>query len=156
MAAPNSLKGTDGQWVITNRPHDCIYEMDPVDSLDLVGRVTKNKLEKQGLVAVKDIRDLLREQVESIAKLDKLGFQQQAKSAILGHPPEKTNYRKANNPWKAWYGKNWEAKLDQSSLMSPYCSIKTLVENMVSDCQICSKEQVMSKTGFSIMMRSLS
>jgi hypothetical protein len=106
--------------------------MDPVDLLDLVGKVTKKKLAKLGLVAVKDIRDLLREKIESIAQLDKgdciglqqmLGFQQQAKSVILGRPPEKTGYRKADNPWKERYGKDWEARLDQSSLMSPYCSI---------------------------------
>jgi hypothetical protein len=35
--------------------------MDPVNSLDLVAQVTREKLEKQGLVAVKVIKDLLRE-----------------------------------------------------------------------------------------------
>jgi hypothetical protein len=64
MATPRSLKGNGGQWVITNWLSDCIYEMDPIDSLDLVGIVTKKKLvEKQGLVTVKDIRDMLREEM---------------------------------------------------------------------------------------------
>jgi hypothetical protein len=72
MAAPKSPKGNGGQWVITNWPSDCIYEMDPVNSLGLVGKVTKKKLEKQCLVTVKDIRDLSREQVEAIAKLESL------------------------------------------------------------------------------------
>jgi hypothetical protein len=98
MVAPKSLKGNGGQWVITNRPPSCIYEMDPLNSLDLVGRVTKKKLEKQGLVTVKDIRDMSREKLEAIAKLEKgdciglpqmLGFQEQAKAAILGGAPEK-------------------------------------------------------------------
>ncbi len=122
--------------------------MDSINSLDLVGKVTKKKLEKQGLVAVKDIKDLSREQLEAIAKLDKgngiglpqiLGFQEQAKAAILGGPPEKMDNRKAKNPWKAQYGKDWEEKHDQLSLMSSYCSIKTLVENMISECKIMLK-----------------
>jgi hypothetical protein len=81
--------------------------MDPVDSLGLVRKVTKKKLKKQGLSTIKDIRDLPRDQVEAITKLDKidciglaqmLGFQAQAKAAINGLPPEKTDYRKADNP----------------------------------------------------------
>jgi hypothetical protein len=117
--------------------------MDPIYSLDLVGDVTKKKLKKQGLVTIQDIKDLSSEQMEAIAKLEKadriglpqmLGFQKQAKKAILGGPPERTDYRKAENPWKAWYGQDWEEKLNKSPLMSPYCSIKTLVENMVIKC----------------------
>jgi hypothetical protein len=64
IAAPKSLKGTGGQWVINNRPHGSVYEMDPVDSLDLVGKLTKKKLAKLGLVAVKDISNLSREKIE--------------------------------------------------------------------------------------------
>ena len=143
MVAPKSLKGNGGKWVVINREPNSKYEMDPVDYLDLVGDVTKKKLKKQGLVTIQDIKDLSSEQMEAIAKLEKadhiglpqmLGFQKQAKKAILGRPPERMDYRKAENPWKARYGQDWEEKLNQSPLMSPYCSIKTLVENMVIEC----------------------
>jgi hypothetical protein len=147
MVAPKLLKGNGGKWVVINREQNSKYNMDhPVDYLDLVGDITRKKLKRQGLVTmVQDIKDLSTEQMEAITKLEKvdriglpqmLGFQMQAKKAILGRPPEKTDYRKAENPWKARYGQDcWEEKLDQSShLMLPYCSIKTLVENMVSEC----------------------
>jgi hypothetical protein len=144
MSAPKSLKGNGGKWVISNRPPNSKYEMDPVDSLDTVGKVTKSKLAKQGLITINDIKNLSREQMEAIAKLEKrdciglsqmLGLQEQANKAILGEPPEKTDYRQSENPWKARYGDDWEEKLDQSGLMSAYCSIKTLVENMISECK---------------------
>ena len=38
---------------------------------------------------------------ECISLQQMLGFQQQAKAAILGYPPEPTDYQKAENPWKA-------------------------------------------------------
>jgi hypothetical protein len=139
MVAPKLLKGNGDKWVVINREPNSKYEMDPVDSLDLVGDVTKKKLKKQGLVTIKDIEDLSSEHAK-LEKVDRirlpqiLGFQEQAKKAMLGRPPEKTDYRKAENPWKAQYGQDWEEKLNQSSLMLPYCPIKTLVENMVSEC----------------------
>jgi predicted flap endonuclease-1-like 5' DNA nuclease len=144
MVAPKLHKGSGGQWVVINREPNSKYEMDPVSYLVGLGDVTEKKLKKQGLVTIKDIKNLSGNQMEAISKLEKvdriglpqmLGFQEQAKKAILGRPPEKTDYRKAENPWKARYGDDWEEKLDQSSLMSPYCSIKTLVENMVSECE---------------------
>ena len=108
MAAPKSLQGKGGKWVLCRQQPNSIYEMDPLDCLNLVGKVMKTKLEKQGLANVKQIKDLSREQIEAISKLEKgkyiglqrmLGFQQQAKVAILGDPPEPLDYRKAENPW---------------------------------------------------------
>jgi hypothetical protein len=75
--------------------------MDPIDYLDLVDDLTKKKLKRQGLVTIQDIKDLSSEQMEAIAKLAKncriglpqmLGFQAQAKKAILGRPPEKMDH----------------------------------------------------------------
>jgi hypothetical protein len=53
-----------------------------------------------------------------------LGFQAQAKAAINGLPPEKTDYRKADNPWKARYGNNWEKKLMALVLCLPTVRLK--------------------------------
>jgi hypothetical protein len=164
MVAPKSLNGNGGKWVVINREPNSKYEMDPIYSLDLVGDVTKKKLKKQGLVTIQDIKDLSSEQMEAIAKLEKvdriglpqmLGFQEQAKKAILGRAPEKTDYRKAENPWKARYGKDWEKKLDQSSLMSPYCSIKHWWRTWSASARGCSKVLLMNMTGYFIMMRCL-
>jgi hypothetical protein len=116
------------------------------------------------LIKVKDIRDLLQEQLEAIAILEKgdhiglpqmLGFQEQAKAAILGGVPEAMDYRKAQNPWKARYSKDWEEKLAQSILMSPYGLIKKLVENMISECTIMFKGTSHEHDCFSIMMYCL-
>ena len=76
---------------------------------------------------------------DSIPLTQMLGFKEQANQATLGGPPEVIDYRKAENPWKARYGEDWEERLDRSSLMSAYCSIKALVENMISECQIMFK-----------------
>jgi hypothetical protein len=54
--------------------------------------------------------------------------------------PAKLDHRKADNPYKSRYGEDeWEKKLNESSGMGPYVSIKSLVENIISECESMMK-----------------
>jgi hypothetical protein len=121
-----------------------IYSVDPILALDHIGGVTVTKL-KEGfnIATVGHLKACLPEKILEIVAatkgllIKKLGpVHAQAQTCVEGEHPPKINYRKADNPYLARYGKDvWEEKIKQVSQMSAYVCITDLVEHIVAETQ---------------------
>ena len=132
-----------GGWVTRVRREGCVYEEDPIDILEGLGKRTKEAMSKMGFRNVKAVRSMTDEDICSIIQdnnkqCNRLTMSNLRKwrtasaTALPGSCDSNTDYRSEANPYLARYGeKEWERMIwVVSPLSTKYASIKQLVRHM--------------------------
>jgi transposase-like protein len=110
--------------------------------LEGIGAKSEEKLAKHGITTIKAICDLTPEKIKEISdaarevrisdsQLNK--FKSLAENAKPGDPPEKSDYRKFDNPYKERYGDQWQERIRATSQMSPSVCVAKMIKHIVAE-----------------------
>ncbi len=126
-------------WVIDNRNKDDFFEEDPVDKMAGIGPQIKKKLNNIGIYLVKELAYILPEEIEQYVQQDPQNHLNKtqlkslwklAREGMLPGQKETIDYRKADNPYQARYGDDWENEIKKVVGMSKFKLIEDFIEEM--------------------------
>ena len=146
------------EWVYDPRPEGVIYLSDRTSEVDGVGEATQAALAAAGLKTVGDIvalKDATPLQIKAIVEkipptnnrrvIANVGLiNLVAKCTSLecreGGPPQKKDWTKEDDPYKARYGDRWEEEIRKSKTFRGCCCVSDLVEHMMVTSAACFKD----------------
>ena len=132
-------------------PQHDLYADDPLTKMKGIGKVTSSFLHVHDIYTVKDFNEL---SDESILKVDNIPHHRvqkwvaEAKKALTDRIAtemirpaiNKTDYRKAENPYKERYGENWLEKIKTCAQLTAFGDIHDLVRHIVKVTSDAGKE----------------
>jgi hypothetical protein len=147
------LPGTASAWVTDKRclATSGVYSNDPVTVMAGVGAKLAELLLAEGLSTVSDLALLSDDEVNRVAHAVKgvsakrlLALRTIALSANIGtYVDVSVDHRYAQNPYLSRYCASWELKIAESSALSKFASVKSLVLHIVE-----ASKRVMKGTDF--------
>jgi len=143
-----------GGWISTiENSRNILFADDHVDAPTMLelGDVTKTKFfMPNGIKTIRSLIDLQLTEVpvfvalyngrgvtvEKVTRWKQMASEkcQRDINGFLMDRPKKVDYRKAENPFLARYGDNWEEEIKNYKIMANFCCIKELVWYMVNEC----------------------
>jgi hypothetical protein len=139
MRRVRALDGKCAPWYISGRQAGAVYECELVNTLKHIAGAGTIECNRVSITTVKDFMDTARDNPAKILAIPRIS---QAKlddilntTVLPGEPPPPIDYRKAVNPYLARYSEaEWKEKIDESTLMSKFMCITSLVTHIIETC----------------------
>jgi hypothetical protein len=141
-----------GFWIQDGREKGRRYRNDSVVKLTGIAEATQVKLDNNGIKTLGDLNNLNDLEVSANAKSAGLVVSKMIKrreyaaNCVDEDSPERTDHRKANNPYISKYGEaDWKQSCAKSVMLSSYLCIPELVRHIHDETQKVMK-------GFTMML----
>ena len=133
-------------WIYNERIADKrLWEMDDLIMLDNLGKTKSKQLLELGIKTIDDLNDFPNKDDIKIKGIKKILMQ--AASALPGNLTLQTlDYTKALNPYEAKYKTEWKEYISNSTALSPFVSINTIVMQMMDEAATVMKGSIFEHT----------